>query len=91
MRERPKFIKSILLADDDSGFRGLIRFMFGPLGLVVVMVEDGLETLKMIRQRCFETEAARAKAADCLHCSSPWISTSMSQPPRKLSKSRSAP
>ncbi|OGQ89254.1 MAG: hypothetical protein A2289_07830 [Deltaproteobacteria bacterium RIFOXYA12_FULL_58_15] len=47
-------IKSILLADDEQGFRDLFHFIFEPLGYEVVTVRDGQEALDAVRGRHFD-------------------------------------
>ena len=54
MTQRLESPKSILLADDEPGFRDLFRFIFEPLGFEVVAVEDGRQALEMIQQRSFD-------------------------------------
>ena len=45
---------SILLADDEQGFRDLFHFIFEPLGYEVVTVEDGKQALDAIQGRPFD-------------------------------------
>jgi CheY-like chemotaxis protein len=45
---------SILVADDEPGIRDLLLFTFEPLGYEVVVVQDGLEALRMVRARPFD-------------------------------------
>lgn len=49
-----KGVRSILIADDNLGFRDLFCFTFAPLGYEIVAVEDGLEALETIRERAFD-------------------------------------
>ncbi|MHB8878759.1 MAG: response regulator [Myxococcaceae bacterium] len=46
--------KSILIADDEVGFRDLFCFNLEPLGYEIVAVVDGLEALEMLGKRSFD-------------------------------------
>ncbi len=46
--------KSILVADDELGFRDLFSFCIAPLGYDVVAVCDGVEALEAIKARPFD-------------------------------------
>ena len=46
--------KSILIADNEQGFRDLFPFTLEPLGYEVVVVSDGQEALDQVRQRSFD-------------------------------------
>lgn len=45
---------SILVADDEPGFRDLFRFTFEPLGFEVVTVANGVEAVDAAAQRAFD-------------------------------------
>ena len=44
---------SILVVDDEPGFREMLTFVLEPLGFEVTAVENGFEALKKIRERNF--------------------------------------
>jgi CheY-like chemotaxis protein len=46
--------RSIVVADDELGFRELFRFTFEPLGFEVVTAADGIEALDVVRERAFD-------------------------------------
>lgn len=50
----PMSPRSILVADDEPGFRDLFRFTFEPLGFEVFTVADGVEALAAVEQRAFD-------------------------------------
>lgn len=45
---------TILVADDEPGFREMLGFTLEPLGFSIVDVADGLEALEKIRKRAFD-------------------------------------
>ena len=45
---------SILVADDEQGFRDLFHFTFEPLGFEVVTVADGEAAVDEVRRRAFD-------------------------------------
>ena len=47
-------LTSILVADDEAGFRDLFRFALEPLGYEVVAVSDGVEAIERLSQRPFD-------------------------------------
>ena len=46
--------QSILIADDEQGFRDLFPFTLEPLGYEVVVAADGQEALDQVRRRSFD-------------------------------------
>lgn len=47
-------MKHILLADDEEEYRHLFICLLKPLGIHLTWVPDGLEALKLIRERSFD-------------------------------------
>jgi len=48
------FPKSILIADDEKGFRDLCRFVLEPLGFKITTAGNGEEALNMVKQQTFD-------------------------------------
>lgn len=49
-----RFRGSILMADDELGFRDFFCFTLEPLGFEIVAVADGLEALEQLEKRAFD-------------------------------------
>ncbi len=46
--------KTILVADDEPGFRDLFPYLLEPMGFEVTCVKDGVEAVETIQQKSFD-------------------------------------